>query len=438
VLILVAAAAGWWWTHRSPPPRTPPEGAIADPVVAAAVSKARAEVIAHPNDSAAWGRLGQTFLANGELIPARECLAEAGRLDPGNPVWPYLEGISLLLSDPVAAIPCWQRAAECPGDDDRAVTARLRWAEALLANNQPSEAESALQQVRAGHPTMPRLTFDLGLLAMTRGDTQAAIDLFRKCLDDPAARRKSSTHLAALYASLGKSAGATEFARKAEELPPDHDWPDPFLESYVGFTIGRESLFIQAEKEQQRGNIRQAILLYREVIQQYPAEGRAYAKLGMLLAELGDYAEAERVLRNGLAVEPNMVQNHFFLAVALFHQAERVGLSTPAGQEKLKQTEAEARKATQLKPDHGFAYLYLGLSLNNLGQKKEALAAFREAVRCTPEATDPHLHLGQALAEEGQTDEAITELEAATRLATPTDTRPRTALDRVRKAKKPD
>ena len=427
------------WVARRETPREPPVVAVTDPEIAAAVEAARAEVVARPSDAARWGRLGQTFLANGLTGPARECLAEAGRLDTQNPRWPYLEAVSQLLADPVAALPCWQRAAECSGSDTLAVTARLRWAEELIANGRPAEAEPVLRGVLASHPDSNRVHFDLGLLAVARNDPGAGIEHFGRCADDPSARRKSATHLAALYAAQGNTKEAAAAARRVAELPADRDWPDPFLEGYLDLTVGREALFIQAEKQQLVGNIQHAVRLYQTVIQKYPAEARAYVKLGMIFADHGDYGAAEQVLRDGLRVAPDLVQGHFFLAAALFPQAERLGFASPAGREKLQQTVVAARRATELKPDHGFAHLYLGLALRKLGQKAEGLVSLREAVRCTPEATDPHLHLGQALWDDGRAEdagEAVTELETAVRLAGPTDQRPRVALERVKAGKK--
>jgi len=435
----VATATVWWWMHPNIPPKMPPEVTIDDSVLAGAIDKLRANVIAQPQDPAAWGQLGQTLIANGILEPAGECFREAGRLAPQDPQWPYLEGVSLLLRDPVAAIPCWQRAAECPGDDERALTARLRWGEVLLANDRQKEAEDMFRGVLNHHPQNVRAHFGLGLLATTRNDSKSGVEHLLKCVENTSARRKALATLAELYTSQGKAAEAAEFARKAEGLPPDQEWPDPILEETISCVIGRESLFVQAEKQQQQGDTRQAILMFLEVIHRYPDEARAYVKLGMLQAEIGEYRDAEDALRTGLAMAPDLVQGHFFLAVAQFHQAERAGLTSSTGKEKLQGAVTSARKTISLKPDHGFAHLYLGLALKHLGQKSEALAALREAVHCTPDATDPHLHLGQALWEEGQMKEGLAELEIAARIASPNDKRPRAALDRVRKTgAKPD
>jgi tetratricopeptide (TPR) repeat protein len=417
----------------------PPEVTIDDSVLAGVIDKLRANVMAQPQDPAAWGQLGQTLIANGILEPAGECFREAGRLAPQDPRWPYLEGVSLLLRDPVAAIPCWQRAAECPGDDERTLIARLRWGEVLLANDRQNEAESAFRGILDHHPDNIRAHFGLGLLASARNDPKSGIEHLLKCIEHPAARRKARSVLAKLYTSQGKNTEAAEFARHVEDLPPDQEWPDPILEETISCVVGRESLFLQAEKQLQQGDSRQAILLFEEVIHRYPDEARAHVKLGMILTDIGEYRYAEEVLRTGLRVAPDMVQGHYFLTAVLYNQAERAGLTSSTGKEKLQEAVVSARKTISLKSDHGFAHIYLGLALKHLGQKSEAIAALREAVHCTPEATDPHLHLGQALWEEGQVKEGLAELEIAARIASPNDKRPQAALDRVRKTgTKPD
>ena len=435
VLVLAGTAFVWWWSRapqKEPTPQ-PPDVILADPYVAQAVATARAEVLAQPRSAAAWGRLGQTFQANGYTEPARGCFVQAARLDPRDLRWPYLEGIGLLLNNPMAALPCWQRAAECPGQDQHAATARLRWAEALLANDRLDEAESVLHGVVEEHPTNPRAHYNLGLLAVARNTPEIAVEHFRKCADQPTARRKANLQLASLFTAQSKTAQATESARRAEEVPPDLEWPDPILAESLPFTVGRDSLFLQAEKHEQQGNAPEAIRLFQQVIRQYPDEGRAYTKLGLVFAESGNYPDAERVLRAGLLRSPDMVQGHFFLAVALFHQAERAGLTSTSGREKLNAALTAAQRAIELKPDHGFAHVYRGLILKHLGQPKEALAALREAVRCTPEASAPHMYLGENLTAPSQAEEALKELELAVRLASPNDPRPKAALERFRK-----
>jgi tetratricopeptide (TPR) repeat protein len=416
-------------------PASPPQVSIGDTALAGTVATAREAVIAKPDDASRWGRLGQLYLANGFSDPARDCFIEAAKLQRDEPRWPYLEGVSLLLRDPPAALSCWQRAADCPGRTPATVTARLRWAESLLQNNRTDEAEAAYRRALKDDPQSVRAQFGLGLIAQSRGDFTTAIADFERCLEHPSARQKSAAALAAIYTRKNETAQAEEFARKADALPPDQSWPDPILEELVPLTIGQQSLLIQAEQQAQQGNTRQAALILERLIQEYPHEGRAYVKLGMIFAERGEFAQAESVLRAGLGESADLVQARYFLTVSLYHQAERLGF-TGEGRRKLEEALAESERAIALKPDHGYAHLYRGLALRRLGRAQDGLAELREAVRCTPDAADVHLHLGEALQEDGNSPEAVKELEAAAHLSRPDDQRATRALDRIRKVNK--
>jgi tetratricopeptide (TPR) repeat protein len=440
ILVVLLAAGGvglWLGLRKGPTPPTPPEVSTDDTSLAAAIDKERANVIARPGDARAWGRFGQTLLSNGLPDPARVCFVEAAKLDSTEPRWPYLEGVSLLTRDPIAAIPCWQRAAERASDPELALAASFRWAEALIGNDRADEAEGILRQKLDRHADSARLYFDLGTIAAARNDLLAATNHFRQCLEDPAARRKATIHLASLASLAGKPVDAAAIAAQAEKLPPDSDWPDPYMAELAYLAVGRNGLFMQAEKEAQMGNVRVAAQMYEEVIRRYPDEARAYAKFGMLLTEQGDYVQAEQLARNGIRASPDHVQCLFILAVALFHQAERKGFSLAESQARLREAVEVAAHAVAIKQDHGFAHLYRGLALKHLGRSDDALASFREAVRCTPEEADPHLHLGQALSEFGKVQEGKVELEMAARLSRPKDRRAADLLDTLRKAEKP-
>ena len=89
VLVLVGGAVGAWWFHR-PPPAVPPMPAdIPDAEVRQAVEHARQKVLDQPGDAHAWGYLGMVLMAHDFLAEADPCFAEAARLNPKSPTWPY-------------------------------------------------------------------------------------------------------------------------------------------------------------------------------------------------------------------------------------------------------------------------------------------------------------------------------------------------------------
>ena len=86
----------------------------------------------------------------------------------------------------------------------------------------------------------------------------------------------------------------------------------------------------------------------------------------MALDQMGDFTGAESEYRAALGDAPDKVQAYYYLSVALFHQA--AAPDPPANFAALYQEAADcARKVVELKPDHAFAHLYLGLCLKELG-----------------------------------------------------------------------
>src|SRR5438270_13388914 len=84
---------------------------------------------------------------------ADRCFAEAARLDPDDPRWPYFRGLYALKYDPDHAVPFLRRADQAarskPG---YAAPVRLRLAEALLERGERDEAERLVDDVHRREP----------------------------------------------------------------------------------------------------------------------------------------------------------------------------------------------------------------------------------------------------------------------------------------------
>ena len=76
------------------------EASIAD-VITEGVTRVREEPLA----GAAWGHYGTVLLANDFVAESATCFLWAGRLEPENARWAYLQGVSLARIEPVKAIP---------------------------------------------------------------------------------------------------------------------------------------------------------------------------------------------------------------------------------------------------------------------------------------------------------------------------------------------
>jgi tetratricopeptide (TPR) repeat protein len=417
-------ALGVYLSRAAPP--APPEAPAetADPDVVAAVGSVRQQVVKEPSSAAAWGRLGEVFLANELEDQARLCFLEAERLAPANPRWPYFQAGTLLnTGDREAAVPLLQKAVRCCDAAKESNTApRLLLAETLLTLGRLEEAEEPIRDALRRQPEDPRANFDMGLLADSRQDWERARDHLRRCLGSPLTRQRARARLAAVEQALGDGAEADRLRAEAEGLPRDGDWIDPFTTEYLAWSVKTRRRYQLAENLEAAGRFADAADVLRPLAAQHPDDDLAQLTLGKVLAQMGRSREAERALRQALRLAPHKVQTHYYLSLLLFQQGEqlrRTEEGRPRADERFREAAELARQALALKPDYGFAHLALGLSLKQLGDRGGALAALRQAVRCNPEYGELHFRLGEMLADDGPAAEARSQLEQALLLAPP-------------------
>jgi serine/threonine-protein kinase len=119
------------------------------------------------------------------------------------------------------------------------------------------------------------------------------------------------------------------------------------------------------------------------------------AVLARALRDRGAEAEAEGVLRRGLARHP-----------ADFWLAHELGQLLSEGK---RSSEAEGyyRAALALRPDSPGVWLNLGNALDRQGKVDEAVACYRRAIELDPKYAQAHTGLGNALKEQGKVDEAV-------------------------------
>ncbi len=191
----------------------------------------------------------------------------------------------------------------------------------------------------------------------------------------------------------------------------------------------------RAEQLAQHGQPGEHLLALRDLAGE-AGDSLSHYRLGVALAQAGDYAAAEAVLATAVRQAPQLFCARFALGVVWLRQGERTAANdaaSTAARERFRRAEEYLRAAVEQRPAHGLAHLSLGQALQGLGRSPEALAEFRMAVHCQPELADAHLALGEALAAAGQGAEALRHLEQAQSLA-PSDPRPPAALARLRGA----
>jgi len=125
---------------------------------------------------------------------------------------------------------------------------------------------------------------------------------------------------------------------------------------------------------------------------------------------LGRVQEAEKIEPQGWAekfgqfvrLHPENAQVHYFFAVALGKQGD--------GQTDSETVERELKKAIELDPKFGSAYLQLGISYAARRDPTAAIAAFEKAVETSPLPDEAHYRLAQIYRQSGDAERARKEM----------------------------
>jgi tetratricopeptide (TPR) repeat protein len=446
-LVAAAAAAGVAWHFAGPRLAAPAPPDVDykshEPALEAAIRRARERVLKEPS-AKAWGELGEVFIANDMDAESRVCFAQAERLDPGNPRWPYYQAGTLInAGDREAALPLLRRATElCEVKDEGNDAPRLLLAETLLALGRLDEAEKHFRSVLDRQPAAgeggasvnnsgplfvpgsddPRAVFALrahfgmGLLAARRQDWPASREHLLRCAHSPFAQKKAATQLAAVCLRLGNAQEAARYGRLADRLPRDRDWLDPYIAEYVRWAEKKKSIYRLSDDLSAAGQFLQAAQVLQPMTEKFPDDYLPQLELAKVLGHLHRYPEAEVAMRKALALAPEKLQCHYYLALVLYTEGEELlqqGREPARAEALLREAIDQARQSVALKSDYGYAHMVLGMALLLSKQQEEGLAELRKAVDCNPEFADLHFRLGKALAGAGKSTEARASLEQA-------------------------
>jgi tetratricopeptide (TPR) repeat protein len=190
-----------------------------------------------------------------------------------------------------------------------------------------------------------------------------------------------------------------------------------------------------AFQHHQAGRLRDAEVVYRQVLAQQPAHASALQHLGLIAHQVGRNEIAVDLIQRAIALDPNSPDAYSNLGKVLKDMGQldeaiaacrgaigmNPGLPEPwsnlgnalCEKGQLDDAVAAYRQAIALRPAYAEAYSNLGNALNKKGQYDDAIIACRRAIALRPGFVDATVNLGAALANNGVFDEAI----AAYRLA---------------------
>jgi len=150
-----------------------------------------------------------------------------------------------------------------------------------------------------------------------------------------------------------------------------------------------------AQRHFQAGDLRQAELFYRQILQVNPSQTAALHWLGVIAHQAGRPEVAVQYMTQLVALVPLNAGLHYNLGSAW----QALG--------KLDEAIASYREALRLQPDYADAHNNLGSALAAQGKLDEATASYQRALAINPNCAAAHCNLASSLKQQGKRDEAI-------------------------------
>jgi Tfp pilus assembly protein PilF len=167
--------------------------------------------------------------------------------------------------------------------------------------------------------------------------------------------------------------------------------------------ISIQQLYAQAARHQQAGDLRQAEILYRQILNHSPREARALHNLGLMAHQLGRSDLAVQWIGQAIEIQPT------------YGGWRDLGVVLRLTGQPHKAIEAFHR-AIALKPGSASDYNNLGNAHKEAGQTQAATAAYQQAISIEPGSADAHANLGTVLVKLRRFDQGVQSLERAAAL----------------------
>jgi tetratricopeptide (TPR) repeat protein/SAM-dependent methyltransferase len=239
------------------------------------------------------------------------------------------------------------------------------------------EAENLYQQVLASDRNHFGSLHHLGIIALQRGQPQAAIDVIGRALAVNDRVPDCHYNMAFALQALGRSNEAVGHYQEATRLKPD------YVEAHTNLGNVLKEI----------GRYGDAAACYERVVVLKPS-AEAHYNLANVLGPLGRFDEAITHYQRALALKPDLVGAHNNLANALVAQ----GRSDDAV--------IHFQRALDLDPNLAEAHVNLGTILLEQGKLDGAAAQLERALSINANFADAHANLGNVLLAQGRLDDA--------------------------------
>ena len=259
------------------------------------------------------------------------------------------------------------------------------------------EAERAYQVILQSQSKHPDANHNLGLIAISMNQVEAALPLFKTALDiNPMIEQFWVSYIDALV-----KANQLKVAKQAIKKAKKKGFDAKKLQALLSQSKGRADTKVPSAEQlnsllkyYQTQRYSDAEKLAMSITQEFPKHQLGWKVLGALYGQSGRNSEAVNANQKAIALSPEDTEAHSNLGNA-FKELGR-----------LEDAEVSYRQAIELKSDYAEAHSNLGVTLQELDRLDEAEASYTRAIALKPKYAEAHYNLGVILKKLGRLDEA--------------------------------
>lgn len=328
----------------------------------------------------------KTWMAQERTKEAKDLLRKARESQPKEALLAYYLGRAEdALGNKKEAEAAYAEAISLGKGEEDLVSAYVALSYLLGSLGRAEDAAAKLNEAAEKFPNSPALHKAKGEIALSLGRYDEA----KQELEASLAQKDDLSTRFKLGVTLRRMRSFEEAAKVFDQIgAADKEFP--------GLSLERGLLF------EETGQSDKALEMYKTALEKAPDDLDLKLRVGSTQVMAGRGNLAEPLLREVVKQRPNSAEASHFLGRALLSKGVAIA-------EALRFLE----RATEIDPNRGEYFLYVGWAANESGQASKADSALKRALELDKELGDAHWQRGVLLQKQGATADALAELQIA-------------------------
>tara|TARA_B110000503_G_scaffold86579_1_gene131737 strand:+ start:1943 stop:4396 length:2454 start_codon:yes stop_codon:yes gene_type:complete len=269
-------------------------------------------------------------------------------------------------------------------------------------DGQIQKAKKHLTEILSAQPRHPHANHNMGLLADTAGNTQAALDFFKTALEaSPKINKFWLSYIGALI-KLGRPIDAQAIFNQAKANGLKGADMNR-LEKVISDARMNEPSPQEPEPDQlqaiintyTQGQIQQALSAAIEMLEKFPNSVNLCNIAGASSARLMQFDNAIVYYLHAIKMKPDFAEAYYNMGSALQNKGDLVAAIN------------SYQQALRIKPDYTDAYYNMGNTLKDKGDLVSAIESYKQAIQINPRLHEAFNNMGNALKDKGDLASAI-------------------------------